>query len=192
MTGPEDGWVRGEKLEAVLSEALFYGAEALLEARWDPMSESGWSQPRPVRGRRRRRTGWTVFAAVVIVLAGAATAVAIVVRTHPGNHHAAGAPATSGPKTTSGQPSAGGTAVSSSTGRAAPPAVTRRVRVTTQESDGTVYGIGVPIVVYFPPAPRDVSAFKRHTTVTVDGPPAGGSWYWVEPTADQKRQHQLE
>jgi lipoprotein-anchoring transpeptidase ErfK/SrfK len=68
----------------------------------------------------------------------------------------------------------------------------RTVRVTTQESDGAVYGIGIPIVVQFDPAPRDARAFEDDTTVTVDGRAAGGAWYWVEPTAAQKRQHELE
>jgi len=72
MREPDDRWVQGGELEAVLSEAFERAADALVEARWQPMSGSGWSPTRPVKGRRRRRTGWAVFAALLIVLVGIA------------------------------------------------------------------------------------------------------------------------
>ena len=195
MRDRDDKWVHRDELEAVLSEAFERGAEALLDARWHPVTapqDDGWSATRPVRGRRRRRTGWAVAAAVLIVLAGAGVAVAIVVRTSPNHQNAAAgtsvisAPNRSGAAATSAPASAG------SPSRTATPVAARTVRVTAQESDGAVYGIGMPLVVYFQPAPRDASAFEHDTTVTVDGHPAGGAWYWVEPTADQKRHHELE
>lgn len=194
MREPDDRWVQGGELEAVLSEAFERAADALVEARWQPMSGSGWSPTRPVKGRRRRRTGWAVFAALLIVLAGAATAVAIVVHADSGRDGAAGALTTTSGGTPANPTSAPATPPShaNTSTTATPAGPVRTVRVTAQETDGSVYGIGMPIVVYFHPAPRDVSAFAQDTTVTVDGRPAGGGWYWVEPTADQKRHHELE
>lgn len=195
MTEPDDGWVRDGELEAVLSEALELAAEALLEARWHPMSDPGWSTARPVQRRRRGRTGWIVTVAVLIVLAGAGTAVAIVVRADRGHERAGGDPARSTavvPSSTSGSASSTPSPSTTPTRTAAAAGPVRTVRVTTPESDGAVYGIGMPIVVFFDPAPRTADAFEQDTTVTVDGRPAGGAWYWEEPTADQKRRHELE
>lgn len=41
-----------------------------------------------------------------------------------------------------------------------------------------MYGIGMPIIAWFDRAPTDISAFDRAATVTVNGLPAGGAWYW--------------
>jgi lipoprotein-anchoring transpeptidase ErfK/SrfK len=55
------------------------------------------------------------------------------------------------------------------------------VRVSTFEADGRTYGVAMPVIVYFSTRITDVSAFEAATTVTVDGRPAGGAWYF-EPS----------
>jgi lipoprotein-anchoring transpeptidase ErfK/SrfK len=61
----------------------------------------------------------------------------------------------------------------------APAAVPVHVRLL--ESDGSTFGVGMPIVAYFDKAITDPSAFLKATTVTVNGAPAGGGWYF-EPS----------
>lgn len=41
-----------------------------------------------------------------------------------------------------------------------------------------MYGVGMPIVAYVDRRITDASAFGRATTVTVNGQPAAGAWYW--------------
>jgi lipoprotein-anchoring transpeptidase ErfK/SrfK len=55
------------------------------------------------------------------------------------------------------------------------------VRVGTFESDGRTYGVGMPIIFYFSTKITDASAFEKATTVTVNGQPASGAWYF-EPS----------
>lgn len=52
------------------------------------------------------------------------------------------------------------------------------VHVSLLEGDGGVYGVGMPIVAYVNRKVTDAAAFEKATTVTVDGKPAGGAWYW--------------
>jgi lipoprotein-anchoring transpeptidase ErfK/SrfK len=52
------------------------------------------------------------------------------------------------------------------------------VHVSLLESDGGVYGVGMPIIAWFDQAPTDASAFDAATTVTVNGAPVTGAWYW--------------
>jgi lipoprotein-anchoring transpeptidase ErfK/SrfK len=66
------------------------------------------------------------------------------------------------------------------------PAVpTKTVRVTSDLGDGAKVGVGEPIVLNFDPAPTDSSAFTKAVTVTVNGQPANGYWYWEKPYADE-------
>jgi len=66
---------------------------------------------------------------------------------------------------------------------AGPPPKT--VRVTSDLNDGDKVGVGQPIVLNFSPSPTDSSAFTKAVTVTVNGHPANGAWYWEKPYADQ-------
>jgi lipoprotein-anchoring transpeptidase ErfK/SrfK len=59
------------------------------------------------------------------------------------------------------------------------------VHVRSLESDGETFGIGMPIVLYFSPPPTDSTAFTKAVTVTVNGKPADGAWFWEQPTADE-------
>jgi lipoprotein-anchoring transpeptidase ErfK/SrfK len=43
----------------------------------------------------------------------------------------------------------------------------------------------MPIVLYFSSAPTDSTEFTKAVTVTVNGQPANGAWFWEKPYADQ-------
>ena len=52
------------------------------------------------------------------------------------------------------------------------------MHVSLLEGDGGVYGIGMPVIAYFDRKVTDATAFNQATTVTVNGEPARGAWYW--------------
>ncbi len=52
------------------------------------------------------------------------------------------------------------------------------MHISLLESDGVTYGVGMPIVAYFTQNITDSAAFIKATTVTVNGAPAGGAWYF--------------
>jgi lipoprotein-anchoring transpeptidase ErfK/SrfK len=52
------------------------------------------------------------------------------------------------------------------------------VHISLLEGDGGVYGVGMPIVAYFDRKITDSSAFLKAATVTVNGQPANGAWYF--------------
>ncbi|HEX2903386.1 MAG TPA: L,D-transpeptidase [Jatrophihabitans sp.] len=59
------------------------------------------------------------------------------------------------------------------------PAVpTRPVHVSLLESDGGVYGVGMPIIAWFNVAPTNAKAFDAATKVTQNGHVVPGSWYF--------------
>ncbi|MGI8665148.1 MAG: L,D-transpeptidase [Jatrophihabitans sp.] len=68
---------------------------------------------------------------------------------------------------------------SPSTSSAAQP--TRAVHVSLLESDGGVYGVGMPIIAWFNVAPTSGVAFAAATKVIVNGSPIKGAWFF-EPT----------
>jgi lipoprotein-anchoring transpeptidase ErfK/SrfK len=107
--------------------------------------------------------------------------------------------------TTSGiadSPSAGTTVSAPPTTASSAPATTptttapakpkKVVKVTSLESDGATYGVGMPIVLYFSPLPTDSTAFVNAVKVTVDGQPVDGAWYWEQPDRDEVRRGVIE
>jgi lipoprotein-anchoring transpeptidase ErfK/SrfK len=52
------------------------------------------------------------------------------------------------------------------------------VQVSLAEGDGQRYGVAMPIIAYFSVAPTDASVFDKVVSVTVNGVPAHGAWYW--------------
>jgi lipoprotein-anchoring transpeptidase ErfK/SrfK len=58
------------------------------------------------------------------------------------------------------------------------------VHLSSLESDGGVYGVGMPIVAYFNRKVTDTSVFNQTATVTVNGAPAAGAWYWQQSGRD--------
>lgn len=68
----------------------------------------------------------------------------------------------------------------------------KTVHVSSLEGDGDVYGVGMPIILYFSPAPTDPTAFTKAVTVTVNGQPANGAWYWQQPLRSEKKKNIIE
>lgn len=52
------------------------------------------------------------------------------------------------------------------------------VHVSLLEADGSTYGVGMPIIAYFSASITDATEFIKNTTVTVNGAPAAGAWYF--------------
>jgi lipoprotein-anchoring transpeptidase ErfK/SrfK len=57
------------------------------------------------------------------------------------------------------------------------------VHVSLLNADHSVVGVGMPVIAYFTKPISDASAFAHATTLTVNGKPAIGAWYF-ERTAD--------
>jgi lipoprotein-anchoring transpeptidase ErfK/SrfK len=67
---------------------------------------------------------------------------------------------------------------------AKPKPLGKPVHVSLAISDGEVRGVGMPIIAWFNRAPTDATAFVKATTVTVNGRPVNGAWYF-ERTAHE-------
>jgi lipoprotein-anchoring transpeptidase ErfK/SrfK len=128
-----------------------------------------------VRHRRRRR-GWvapilTAAAVAVVVVAGVSAVRVIGQRTVAGHGSPAATGASSAPAATP----------SSSPPTSTVP--TTPVHVSLFQGDGQTYGIGMPIIAQFSKKVSDAHAFDKAVTVTVNGQPAGGAWFWVSSNA---------
>ncbi len=76
-------------------------------------------------------------------------------------------------------PSSSDAPSSSSAVKTTKPAVpTKPVHISSLESDGSQWGIGMPIILWFNVAPTSSVDFVKNTAVTVNGKPAGGAWFW--------------
>jgi lipoprotein-anchoring transpeptidase ErfK/SrfK len=54
------------------------------------------------------------------------------------------------------------------------------VHVRLYQGDGQTYGVAMPIIAYFSAMVTDASVFDKATSVTVNGTPAHGAWYWEQ------------
>lgn len=54
----------------------------------------------------------------------------------------------------------------------------KRVHVRLLEGDGSTWGVGMPVIAYLSARITDARAFAAATTVTVNGTPAQGAWYF--------------
>ncbi|TAM91672.1 MAG: hypothetical protein EPN43_03825 [Jatrophihabitans sp.] len=52
------------------------------------------------------------------------------------------------------------------------------VHITAFPGDGTTVGVGMPIIAHFNQKITDAAAFAKAVTVTVNGQPANGAWYF--------------
>jgi lipoprotein-anchoring transpeptidase ErfK/SrfK len=55
------------------------------------------------------------------------------------------------------------------------------VHVSLFEGDGSTYGVGMPIIVYFDEKITDATAFDKNVHVLLNGQPANGAWYFEPP-----------
>ena len=62
------------------------------------------------------------------------------------------------------------------------------VHVSSIIGDGSVFGVGMPIVINFSVSPTNKAAFEKAAIVTVNGKAAAGAWYWERPFADEAMQ----
>lgn len=81
-----------------------------------------------------------------------------------------------------GTSSSTGSTAASNASSSTSPAKTSPVHVSTFEADGSTYGVGMAVMVLFSAAPTDAAAFEKAATVTVNGQPATGAWFWQKPT----------
>ncbi|MHA3705086.1 L,D-transpeptidase [Jatrophihabitans sp. YIM 134969] len=58
------------------------------------------------------------------------------------------------------------------------PKLTTAVHVSLLNADGDVRGVGMPIIAFVDQQITDAKAFNAATTVTVNGEPVEGNWYW--------------
>lgn len=87
--------------------------------------------------------------------------------------------AASGPSAAGSSTAPGTTASASPTATPSPTAtLTTPVKVSLLNGDGDVRGVGMPIIAFVDQKITDASAFNEATTVTVDGEPVEGNWYW--------------
>jgi len=79
-----------------------------------------------------------------------------------------------------GQAASAGPSAGASTGpsASASPVSGKPVHVRFLESDGSTWGVGMPIIAYLSAKITDARAFAAATTVTVNGAPAQGAWYF--------------
>ncbi|MDT4982881.1 MAG: hypothetical protein QOF95_371, partial [Pseudonocardiales bacterium] len=52
------------------------------------------------------------------------------------------------------------------------------VHVALKFSDGSKFGVGIPVIAFFSKQPRDARPFSDATKVTVNGAPVTGAWYF--------------
>jgi lipoprotein-anchoring transpeptidase ErfK/SrfK len=99
-----------------------------------------------------------------------------------------------GSSTTAGRPPVGPgaqTALAASSGHGVDPAPTtappsplvRAVHVKLKWSDGSTFGVGVPVIAYLSRTITDARPFAAATTVTVNGQQVSGAWYFERSTA---------
>jgi lipoprotein-anchoring transpeptidase ErfK/SrfK len=75
-----------------------------------------------------------------------------------------------------------GTTSSTTTTSTTSSAPAKPVHVSTFEGDGKTYGVGMAVMVLLSAEPTDSTAFTKAVTVTVNGKPADGYWFWQQPT----------
>lgn len=161
----------------------------------------------PTTGRRRTALAVGGAAAVLAMLLAACSPAGTVTVTttvtpvaSPNGSHGAGVgdPTDSATTDSSSTVSTGSTTGSTDTSSSAvsTPAPTtsappKHVHVSTFEADGSTYGVGMAVMVLFSIAPTNASAFEKAATVTVNGTPATGAWFWQKPTLPGYRMEAL-
>ena len=102
----------------------------------------------------------------------------------PDSQAASGSTGDTAPSDTavSGTASGSTTTTHTTTSHTTSSAPAKPVHVSTFEGDGKTYGVGMAVMVLMSAEPTDSSAFTKAVTVTVNGKPADGYWFWQQPT----------
>jgi lipoprotein-anchoring transpeptidase ErfK/SrfK len=119
----------------------------------------------------------------LIVLAGPILLVLAACTPAPaGSNQSSAGVASSSPSSTASSDTSGSSSATKSVSPSPSPTPTKKVHVSLLESDGGVYGVGMPIIAWFNVAPTNAAAFAAATTVSVNGKKVDGAWYF-EKTA---------
>ncbi len=121
-------------------------------------------------------TAETVVTTETVVAGGAAASTGVSVPASGASSAAPGstsAPATSAAGSAGPVSSAPATTVTSSAVKPTTP-----VHLRLYQDDGQTYGVGMPIIAYLSKKITDAKLFAKATSVTVNGVPAGGAWYF--------------
>jgi lipoprotein-anchoring transpeptidase ErfK/SrfK len=143
--------------------------------------EGGSGDGPPGRRGHRVDNGGNGRRTLIIVAVVAAVALAAIVGvtasrlTGRDKDHKAGSPGTPSP--------AGSVSPSAAAKSSAAQGPTKPVHVSLFQGDGQTYGIGMPIIAQFSRKVTDAQAFDRAVSVTVNGQPAQGAWFWVRSNA---------
>jgi lipoprotein-anchoring transpeptidase ErfK/SrfK len=169
-----------DDVAGALHDALDAAATAAVDGARRPPPFDPLRTPRPPR----RRHSWLppLLAAAAVALVAVAAARVF----HTERHQPDAAPdRTSGissalPSPTATRPSPTATRPSPTATQATKPVVpTTPVHVSLFQGDGQTYGIGMPIIAQFSKKVTSAHAFDKAVTVTVNGKPANGAWFWV-------------
>ncbi|MDT4971541.1 MAG: hypothetical protein QOG22_1684 [Pseudonocardiales bacterium] len=144
----------------------------------EPLAPTSRRPGAPVR--RRRHVLWTAPLAAATVVA-AVVAATLVSHQKPTSGNGTVAGPAGHPTTSAAAGHSTSSPVTSTTPSGPPPKV---VTVSSNIGDGAKVGVGEPIVLSFSPTPTDSTTFTKAVTVTVNGQPADGAWYWERPYAD--------
>jgi lipoprotein-anchoring transpeptidase ErfK/SrfK len=125
--------------------------------------------------------GMRVGAGLLVVLALVLTACASSTNGSGKASSGASTPGSSNPPST--------TSSSGSASTSPPPVPVKSVHVSGYP-DGTTVGVGMPIIATFSKRISDGVQFAKNTTVTVNGKPANGGWYFEN--SDPKSGHRME
>jgi lipoprotein-anchoring transpeptidase ErfK/SrfK len=159
-----------DELERLLADSFDREARASIGDRGTPPAPRFLDQ-QPVGPRRR------LAARVAAPLAAAAAVIAVVSGVLVLQHSSgSGTPAAQSRPVS--HPSPPRTTLSSVSGARKP------VHIKLLNSDGSTVGIGMPVIAYFSRPITDGRAFAAATTLTVDGKPANGAWYFERSAAD--------
>ncbi|SDJ27526.1 Lipoprotein-anchoring transpeptidase ErfK/SrfK [Frankineae bacterium MT45] len=122
-----------------------------------------------LRHRRRLILSVSIAAAVALVASGCTSSKSN--NAAPPNTATTGANSTAASETPSPTPTPAATSAG------------KPVHISSVESDGSVWGVGMPIILKFNVAPKTSTGFIKATTVTVNGQPANGAWYFEDSSS---------
>lgn len=162
-----------------LREALEAAARAAVDdARRPPPFDPFRRITEPPPNRRRRWVAPLLTAAAVLAVAVAVVSAVRVLSTDRSR------PAAAPPVRTSAPAPVSSAAHSPQPTRSTRPAgPVKPVHVSLFQGDGQTYGVGMPLIAQFSKKVTDARGFDQAVTVTINGQPAGGAWFWVQSSS---------
>jgi lipoprotein-anchoring transpeptidase ErfK/SrfK len=160
-----------------LHQALDAAARAAVDdsRRPPPFDPFRRASPEPPPNRRRPWVAPLLVAAAVVLVALVGVSAVRVFKQDRSEPDAASRPTNS----VGSKPSAS----TKPTKPTRPVVAAKPVHVSLFQGDGQTYGIGMPIIAQFSKKVTDAHAFNKAVTVTVNGQPAQGAWFWVTSNA---------